>query len=151
MAFTIRRIRKTRKQSPTTLRFRTSSSGNLLDDYEIVKAQLLALHFGASIAGKSIPLTSPCQNEQRRHALDIARKSRYVLAQTASSRFASSHMNNLESVFTFERHERIHKLVIAKKSPHRRLRLRTASLVPLFCFCRARFLTGALTLLYKVL
>jgi glutaryl-CoA dehydrogenase len=86
---------------------------------EIVKAQLLALHVGRlKDAGKVDPAhISMLKMNNVGIALEIARKSRDVLGANGivDDFCIMRHMNNLESVFTYEGTNDIHKLVIGEK------------------------------------
>src|SRR5262249_6992962 len=86
---------------------------------EIVKAQLLALHVGRlKDAGKvDSAHISMLKMNNVGIALEIARKSRDVLGANGivDDFCIMRHMNNLESVFTYEGTNDIHKLVIGEK------------------------------------
>src|SRR5499426_1623481 len=86
---------------------------------EIVKGQLLALHVGRiKDAGKVDPAhISMLKMNNVGIALEIARKSRDVLGANGivDDYCVMRHMNNLESVFTYEGTNDIHKLVIGEK------------------------------------
>ena len=86
---------------------------------EIVKAQLLAMHVGRlKDAGKVDPAhISMLKMNNVGVALDIARKSRDVLGANGivDDFCIMRHMNNLESVYTYEGTNDIHKLVIGEK------------------------------------
>jgi glutaryl-CoA dehydrogenase len=86
---------------------------------EIVKGQLLALHVGRlKDAGKvDSAHISMLKMNNVAIALDIARKSRDILGANGivDDYCIMRHMNNLESVFTYEGTNDIHKLVIGEK------------------------------------
>ena len=86
---------------------------------EIVKAQLLAMHVGRlKDADKVDPAhISMLKMNNVAIALDIARKSRDILGANGivDDFCIMRHMNNLESVFTYEGTNDIHKLVIGEK------------------------------------
>src|SRR5246127_3976576 len=86
---------------------------------EIVKGQLLALHVGRiKDDGKVDPShISMLKMNNVGIALDIARKSRDILGANGivDDYCIMRHMNNLESVFTYEGTNDIHKLVIGEK------------------------------------
>src|SRR6478752_8290480 len=86
---------------------------------EIVKGQLLALHVGRiKDAGKVDPShISMLKMNNVGIALEIARKSRDILGANGivDDYCIMRHMNNLESVFTYEGTNDIHKLVIGEK------------------------------------
>jgi glutaryl-CoA dehydrogenase len=86
---------------------------------EISKGQLLALHVGRlKDKGKQEPAhISMLKMNNVAIALDIARKSRDILGANGivDDYCIMRHMNNLESVFTYEGTNDIHKLVIGEK------------------------------------
>ncbi len=86
---------------------------------EIVKAQLLALHVGRlKDKGKSDPShISMLKMNNVSIALETARKSRDILGANGivDDYCIMRHMNNLESVYTYEGTNDIHKLVIGEK------------------------------------
>ncbi len=88
---------------------------------EIVKAQLLALHVGRlkdKDKGKVDPShISMLKMNNVAIALETARKSRDILGANGivDDYCIMRHMNNLESVFTYEGTNDIHKLVIGEK------------------------------------
>ena len=86
---------------------------------EIVKAQLLALHVGRiKDAGRVDPAhISMLKMNNVGIALEIARKSRDILGANGivDDYCIMRHMNNLESVYTYEGTNDIHKLVIGEK------------------------------------
>jgi glutaryl-CoA dehydrogenase len=86
---------------------------------EIVKAQLLALHVGRlKDGGKADPShISMLKMNNVAIALETARKSRDILGANGivDDYCIMRHMNNLESVYTYEGTNDIHKLVIGEK------------------------------------
>jgi glutaryl-CoA dehydrogenase len=86
---------------------------------EIVKAQLLALHVGRrKDAGKSDPShISMLKMNNVSVALETARKSRDILGANGivDDYCIMRHMNNLESVYTYEGTNDVHKLIIGEK------------------------------------
>jgi glutaryl-CoA dehydrogenase len=86
---------------------------------EIVKAQLLAVHVGRlKDKGKSDPShISMLKMNNVSIALETARKSRDILGANGivDDYCIMRHMNNLESVYTYEGTNDIHKLVIGEK------------------------------------
>jgi glutaryl-CoA dehydrogenase len=86
---------------------------------EIVKGQLLALHIGRlKDQGKDAPEhVSMLKMNNVAIALDTARKSRDILGANGivDDYCIMRHMNNLESVYTYEGTNDIHKLVIGEK------------------------------------
>jgi glutaryl-CoA dehydrogenase len=86
---------------------------------EIVKAQLLAVHVGRlKDKGKSDPShISMLKMNNVSMALETARKSRDILGANGivDDYCIMRHMNNLESVYTYEGTNDIHKLVIGEK------------------------------------
>jgi glutaryl-CoA dehydrogenase len=86
---------------------------------EIVKAQLLALHVGRrKDAGKADPShISMLKMNNVSVALETARKSRDILGANGivDDYCVMRHMNNLESVYTYEGTNDIHKLIIGEK------------------------------------
>ena len=86
---------------------------------EIVKAQLLALHVARlKDRGKDAPEhVSMLKMNNVASALDIARKSRDILGANGivDDYCIMRHMNNLESVYTYEGTNDIHKLIIGEK------------------------------------
>jgi glutaryl-CoA dehydrogenase len=86
---------------------------------EIVKAQLLALHVGRrKDAGKADPShISMLKMNNVSVALETARKSRDILGANGivDDYCIMRHMNNLESVYTYEGTNDIHKLIIGEK------------------------------------
>ncbi len=86
---------------------------------EIVKGQLLALHVGRlKDKGKVDPShISMLKMNNVAIALETARKSRDILGANGivDDYCIMRHMNNLESVFTYEGTNDIHKLVIGEK------------------------------------
>jgi glutaryl-CoA dehydrogenase len=86
---------------------------------EIVKAQLLALHVGRlKDRGKADPShISMLKMNNVAIALETARKSRDILGANGivDDYCIMRHMNNLESVYTYEGTNDIHKLVIGEK------------------------------------
>src|ERR1700719_4748640 len=86
---------------------------------EIVKGQLLALHVGRiKDDGKVDPShISMLKMNNVAIALDIARKARDILGANGivDDYCVMRHMNNLESVYTYEGTNDIHKLVIGEK------------------------------------
>ena len=86
---------------------------------EIVKAQLLALHVGRlKDHGKTDPShISMLKMNNVGIALEIARKARDILGANGivDDYCIMRHMNNLESVFTYEGTNDIHKLVIGER------------------------------------
>src|SRR5271170_6396210 len=86
---------------------------------EIVKAQLLALHIGRlKDKGKADPShISMLKMNNVSVALETARKSRDILGANGivDDYCVMRHMNNLESVYTYEGTNDIHKLVIGEK------------------------------------
>jgi glutaryl-CoA dehydrogenase len=86
---------------------------------EIVKAQLLALHIGRlKDEGKADPShISMLKMNNVSMALETARKSRDILGANGivDDYCIMRHMNNLESVYTYEGTNDIHKLVIGEK------------------------------------
>jgi glutaryl-CoA dehydrogenase len=86
---------------------------------EIVKAQLLALQVGRlKDQGKADPAhISMLKMNNVRIALEAARKSRDILGANGivDDYCIMRHMNNLESVFTYEGTDDIHKLIIGEK------------------------------------
>jgi glutaryl-CoA dehydrogenase len=86
---------------------------------EIVKAQLLALHVGRlKDQGKADPShISMLKMNNVAIALEIARKARDILGANGivDDYCVMRHMNNLESVFTYEGTNDIHKLIIGEK------------------------------------
>src|SRR5271168_1953528 len=86
---------------------------------EIVKAQLLALHIGRlKDKGKADPShISMLKMNNVSVALKTARKSRDILGANGivDDYCIMRHMNNLESVYTYEGTNDIHKLVIGEK------------------------------------
>src|SRR5258707_7936832 len=86
---------------------------------EIVKGQLLALHVGRlKDNGKADPShISMLKMNNVAIALDIARKARDILGANGivDDYCVMRHMNNLESVYTYEGTNDIHKLVIGEK------------------------------------
>jgi glutaryl-CoA dehydrogenase len=86
---------------------------------EIVKAQLLALHIGRlKDKGKSDPShISMLKMNNVYIALETARKARDILGANGivDDYCIMRHMNNLESVYTYEGTNDIHKLVIGEK------------------------------------
>ncbi|MFZ0820255.1 MAG: acyl-CoA dehydrogenase family protein [Candidatus Acidiferrales bacterium] len=86
---------------------------------EITKAQLLALHVGRrKDAGKAdFAHVSMLKMNNVGIALDIARKARDILGANGivDDYCIMRHMNNLESVYTYEGTNDIHKLIIGEK------------------------------------
>ncbi len=86
---------------------------------EITKAQLLALHVGRrKDAGKAdYAHISMLKMNNVGIALDIARKARDILGANGivDDYCIMRHMNNLESVYTYEGTNDIHKLIIGEK------------------------------------
>jgi glutaryl-CoA dehydrogenase len=86
---------------------------------EIVKAQLLALHVGRlKDRGKADPShISMLKMNNVAIALETARKSRDILGANGivDDYCIMRHMNNLESVYTYEGTNDIHKLIIGEK------------------------------------
>jgi len=86
---------------------------------EIVKAQLLALHVGRrKDKGKADPAhISMLKMNNVGIALETARKARDILGANGivDDYCIMRHMNNLESVFTYEGTNDIHKLIIGEK------------------------------------
>ena len=86
---------------------------------EIVKAQLLALHIGRlKDKGKADPShISMLKMNNVAMALESARKSRDILGANGivDDYCIMRHMNNLESVYTYEGTNDIHKLIIGEK------------------------------------
>src|SRR5579863_10507401 len=86
---------------------------------EIVKGQLLALHVGRLKDQGKVDHThiSMLKMNNVAIALEIARKSRDILGANGivDDYCIMRHMNNLESVFTYEGTNDIHKLVIGEK------------------------------------
>jgi glutaryl-CoA dehydrogenase len=86
---------------------------------EITKAQLLALHVGRrKDAGKAdYAHVSMLKMNNVGIALDIARKARDILGANGivDDYCIMRHMNNLESVYTYEGTNDIHKLIIGEK------------------------------------
>ena len=86
---------------------------------EIVKAQLLALHVGRlKDKGKADPShISMLKMNNVAIALETARKSRDILGANGivDDYCVMRHMNNLESVYTYEGTNDIHKLIIGEK------------------------------------
>jgi glutaryl-CoA dehydrogenase len=86
---------------------------------EIVKAQLLALHVGRlKDLGKADPShVSMLKMNNVGMALETARKARDILGANGivDDYCIMRHMNNLESVYTYEGTNDIHKLVIGEK------------------------------------
>src|SRR5579859_3627558 len=86
---------------------------------EIVKGQLLALHVGRlKDKGKADPAhISMLKMNNVAIALDTARKARDILGANGivDDYCIMRHMNNLESVYTYEGTNDIHKLVIGEK------------------------------------
>ena len=86
---------------------------------EIVKAQLLALHVGRlKDQGKADPShISMLKMNNVSIALETARKSRDILGANGivDDYCIMRHMNNLESVYTYEGTNDIHKLIIGEK------------------------------------
>jgi len=86
---------------------------------EIVKAQLLALHVGRlKDKGKADPShISMLKMNNVAIALETARKSRDILGANGivDDYCIMRHMNNLESVYTYEGTNDIHKLIIGEK------------------------------------
>jgi glutaryl-CoA dehydrogenase len=86
---------------------------------EIVKGQLLALHVGRlKDQGKDAPEhVSMLKMNNVAIALDTARKARDILGANGivDDYCVMRHMNNLESVYTYEGTNDIHKLIIGEK------------------------------------
>jgi glutaryl-CoA dehydrogenase len=86
---------------------------------EIVKGQLLALHVARLKDQGKVDHThiSMLKMNNVGIALDIARKARDILGANGivDDYCIMRHMNNLESVFTYEGTNDIHKLVIGEK------------------------------------
>jgi glutaryl-CoA dehydrogenase len=86
---------------------------------EIVKGQLLALHVGRlKDRGKDAPEhVSMLKMNNVAIALDTARKARDILGANGivDDYCVMRHMNNLESVYTYEGTNDIHKLIIGEK------------------------------------
>jgi len=124
-------------QKPQAVRQKPIASHQLVQDKlawmitEISKGQFArAARRRLKDQTKSITRTFPCSKMNNvAIALETARKARDILAPTASSTFTPSWPHeHLESVYTYEGTNDIHKLVIANASPH--LRLRVALLAP---------------------
>jgi len=86
---------------------------------EIVKGDILALHFGRlkDKNGKLRPeQVSLCKRNNVRVALDVARRCRAVLGGNGIllEYPAIRHMLNLESVYTYEGTHEVHTLVLGK-------------------------------------
>ena len=86
---------------------------------EIVKGDLLALHFGRLKGqhGKLLPeQVSLCKRNNVAVALDCARRSRALLGANGIllEYPAIRHLLNLESVYTYEGTHEIHTLVLGK-------------------------------------
>jgi glutaryl-CoA dehydrogenase len=86
---------------------------------EITKAQLLALHVGRRKDGGKADFShvSMLKMNNVGIALDIARKARDILGANGivDDYCIMRHMNNLESVYTYEGTNDIHKLIIGEK------------------------------------
>jgi glutaryl-CoA dehydrogenase len=86
---------------------------------EIVKGQLLALHVGRlKDQGRADPAhISMLKMNNVGMALETARKSRDILGANGivDDYCIMRHMNNLESVYTYEGTNDIHKLIIGEK------------------------------------
>jgi glutaryl-CoA dehydrogenase len=85
---------------------------------ELIKAQLLALHLGRlKDEGLLVPVqVSVAKRNNVREALKTAREARSVLGANGITLEypVSRHMNNLESVFTYEGTDDIHTLIIGQ-------------------------------------
>src|ERR1700746_43252 len=86
---------------------------------EIVKGQLLALHVGRLKDNGTVHTSkiSMLKMNNVGIALDTARKARDILGANGivDDYCIMRHMNNLESVYTYEGTNDIHKLVIGEK------------------------------------
>jgi len=114
---------KTRKQFANKPSLRTVVQESSPDDTKSSKRSSSPFNVGSASkdAGKVDPAhISMLKMNNVAIALDIARKSRDVLgAKRLVDDFCiMRHMNNLESVFTYEGTNDIHKLVIGEKSRH---------------------------------
>ncbi|MGH9354903.1 MAG: acyl-CoA dehydrogenase family protein, partial [Terriglobia bacterium] len=87
---------------------------------EITKAQLLAIHVGRlKDQGRAdFAHISMLKRNNVRMALAVARQSRDVLGANgiADEYCVFRHMNNLESVFTYEGTDNIHTLIIGERA-----------------------------------
>jgi len=86
---------------------------------EIIKAQMLCLRLGQLMdQGKADPVAiSMAKRNNVAMALDIARKCRDLLGASGivDDYHVMRHMNNLESVFTYEGTDHIHTLIVGEK------------------------------------
>ena len=84
----------------------------------IVKGQLLSLQLGRlKDAGvNEFPLVSLAKRDNVRMALDVARSARTILgaAGITDEHSPGRHMNNLESVLTYEGTHEIHTLIVGQ-------------------------------------